>query len=50
VLNLGLFRGRRQVAGSNNPFLQKQVEQRNDYGFSIGGRIKRQAVRFLQPE
>ena len=25
----------------NNPFLQKQVEQRNDYGFSIGGPIKK---------
>jgi len=25
----------------HNPFLQKQVEQRNDYGFSIGGPIKK---------
>ena len=25
----------------NNPFLTKQVEQRNDYGFSIGGPIKK---------
>jgi hypothetical protein len=25
----------------HNPFLQKQVEQRNDFGFSIGGPIKK---------
>jgi len=25
----------------NNPFLQKQVEQRNDFGFAIGGPIKK---------
>jgi Carboxypeptidase regulatory-like domain/TonB-dependent Receptor Plug Domain len=25
----------------NNPFLTKQIEQRNDYGFSIGGPIKK---------
>ena len=25
----------------NNPFIQKQVEQRNDYGFSVGGPIKK---------
>ena len=34
----------------NNPFLQKQVEQRNDYGFSSRrSDQERQAVRFLQP-
>ncbi|HZD30814.1 MAG TPA: hypothetical protein VE779_04050, partial [Candidatus Angelobacter sp.] len=30
-----------KAAAPNNPFIQKQVEQRNDYGFSIGGPIKK---------
>jgi len=30
-----------KAANPNNPFIQKQVEQRNDYGFSIGGPIKK---------
>jgi hypothetical protein len=30
-----------KVANPNNPFIQKQVEKRNDFGFSLGGPIKK---------
>jgi len=38
------FSRQAKSAEPNNPFIQKPVEQRNDYGFSIGGPIKKDTL------